>query len=135
MMLLFKKDKIETGYKKHEKKAAALVEQPSRLTELLKKAVPKATSNRKWLSSLWDKLQLLLSLVKAYQNGTYRQINKKSMVLIVAGLLYFLSPLDIIPDFIFGIGIVDDALVLKYVLSAVNQELIAFEKWKKNSQI
>ncbi len=134
-MLLFKKDKIETGYKKHEKKAAALVEQPSRLTELLKKAVPKATSNRKWLSSLWDKLQLLLSLVKAYQNGTYRQINKKSMVLIVAGLLYFLSPLDIIPDFIFGIGIVDDALVLKYVLSAVNQELIAFEKWKKNSQI
>ena len=133
-MALFKKEKIETGYKKHEKKAAALVEQPARLTELLKKTVPKAVSNKKWLSSFWDKLQLMFSLVKAYQDGTYRQISKKSMMLVVAGLLYFLSPLDIFPDFIFGIGIVDDVLVLKYVLSAVNQELIAFKHWKNNKE-
>lgn len=56
------------------------------------------------------------------------------MVLIVAGILYFISPIDIIPDFIFGIGIVDDALVLKYVLQAVNQELIAYKDWKDYKQ-
>ncbi|TRZ38911.1 DUF1232 domain-containing protein [Niallia circulans] len=133
-MVILKKNDIEKGYQKHEKKAAALVEQPARLAGLLKKAIPKASSKRRGLSPVWEKLQLLFSLVRAYQDGTYRSISKKSMVLIVAGILYFISPIDLIPDFIFGLGIVDDALVLKYVLQAVNQELITYKNWKDHKQ-
>lgn len=49
---------------------------------------------------------------------------------IVAGLIYFVSPLDAIPDFIPGLGLVDDLAVLAWVMKTWGGELEAFRTWR-----
>ena len=52
--------------------------------------------------------------------------------LIVAGILYFLTPIDLIPDFLFGVGLVDDAAVLAWVMHAIQRVLDDFAVWESN---
>ena len=56
-------------------------------------------------------LLLLMSLVKDYYQGNYRNIPYRTISAAVIGLLYVLNPIDLIPDFIPFIGHIDDALV------------------------
>lgn len=42
---------------------------------------------------------------------------------VTAGLLYFVSPIDILPDFIPGIGLLDDALIIALVYSVARVDL------------
>jgi len=63
------------------------------------------------------------------------------MVIITASLLYFLSLIDFIPEFILGLGILDDAIALKYVIFNLTKELKQYKHWRdinassKNSSI
>ena len=77
-------------------------------------------------------IKLLFSLIKDYAKGEYREIPWYSVAAIVFALLYVLSPIDLIPDFIPGIGYVDDALVVAACLAMVDKDLHAYNDWKKN---
>jgi len=131
--MLFRKNSIKKGYKQHQKKAEQLVDNPKRLEALVKKITPKALANKNMLAEIWNDLHLLLSLTKSWYKGEYRQISKKTMIIITASFLYFLSPIDLIPDFIFGLGILDDAIVLKYVISTLDKELRQYKNWLDSS--
>jgi len=48
----------------------------------------------------------------------------------VAGLMYFLSPIDAIPDFIPVFGMLDDIAVLAWVMKTLDGELSAFRAWR-----
>ncbi len=76
-------------------------------------------------------LKILFALVKDYIDGNYREIPWYSIASVVAALLYVLSPIDLIPDFIPGIGYLDDALVVAACLSFVEQDLHQYAEWKK----
>ena len=54
----------------------------------------------------------------------------QALVAVVAGLLYFLSPIDAIPDWLPGIGFIDDLAVLGWVMRKWSAELEAFRVWK-----
>ena len=69
----------------------------------------------------------LSRLVKSYAAGDYRGVSTKNIVLVVAGLLYFVSPLDIIPDALPFVGFLDDITVIGFVLSSLGDELLKFE--------
>lgn len=77
-------------------------------------------------------LLLLMSLVKDYYQGNYRNIPYKTISAAVVGLLYVLNPIDIIPDFIPFIGHIDDALVLKFCLKLMEKDLSKYKKWKND---
>jgi uncharacterized membrane protein YkvA (DUF1232 family) len=49
---------------------------------------------------------------------------------VVAALVYFVTPLDAMPDWLFGIGLVDDLAVLAWVLRTWQAELAAFQQWR-----
>ncbi len=51
----------------------------------------------------------------------------KNKALIVAGLLYFINPWDALPDFVPGLGYVDDVGVLSMVLAYLGKELTSRE--------
>lgn len=82
------------------------------------------------LGSLRDDLKLLQALCVAYWRGEYRAIDKRALVAVVAGLLYFVSPLDAIPDWIPVIGFLDDLAVLAWVMGKWSKELDAFRAWQ-----
>jgi len=82
------------------------------------------------LGKFKDDLRLLQALCLAYWRGEYRSVSPKMLLSVVAGLMYFLSPLDLIPDWIPGIGMLDDIAVLAWVMKNFHTELDAFRAWR-----
>lgn len=83
------------------------------------------------LEEIWDNIQLLFGMVKDWTTGEYREIPVGSITVIIIGLLYFVSPVDIIPDFLPG-GLIDDALVLGLVIKQVKSDIDRYRIWKEN---
>jgi uncharacterized membrane protein YkvA (DUF1232 family) len=131
-MKAFQKEDYEKEYKKYESRASQYLNNPGKTSGLISKASKKADSKKNVLSEVWDKLQLLFELVKAYSKGQYRDISAKTAVTVIAGILYFVSPLDLVPDFLAGIGILDDAAIIGFIVKQITNELERFKLWKEN---
>lgn len=82
------------------------------------------------LGQLREDLRLMQALCLAWWRGEYRAVSPRALVTIVAGLLYFVSPLDAIPDWLLGVGFLDDIAVLGWVLKTVADELARFKEWR-----
>lgn len=123
-------NKLKSSFATFSKIASSLIKDKGKTLNKVQEAVKKATENQGSLTNIWDQLQLFLSLVKDYANGSYTAIPKSSIIAIVAAILYFISPLDIIPDFIVGLGFVDDAFILSLVFKKVIKELDKYQTWK-----
>ena len=69
-------------------------------------------------------------LVKAYALGEYREVSWKNLLLILAVIIYFVNPFDLIPDIIPAIGLSDDVGVLAWAYNSVRTELDKFSDWE-----
>jgi uncharacterized membrane protein YkvA (DUF1232 family) len=125
-----KKTNFEQGSFKFESKAKKYLHNPAKTEELLYQAEKKAKNKKGALTDVWDKLQLLFDFVHSWRKGEYREIPTRSVVMILATILYFVSPIDIVPDFIIGFGILDDAAVIGYTLKQISTDLEKFRIWK-----
>lgn len=94
--------------------------------------VKKIAEGNTTLKKLWTDIKLSLDLTKDYVKGEYKDIPKSSIILIIGGFIYLVSPIDLIPDFLIGIGFLDDAAVLAYVFKKIGEELLVYKEWKKN---
>ena len=83
-----------------------------------------------FLVRLFQDLKLLIPLIKDYWKGTYRDISAKSIVIFVAALAYIISPIDLIPDYIIGLGQIDDAVILGLSLYFLEKDLRKYKEWK-----
>ena len=54
------------------------------------------------------------------------------MALIVASIIYFVMPFDAVPDFIVGLGLLDDVALLAWTFRSVAQDIEAFIGWEKD---
>jgi uncharacterized membrane protein YkvA (DUF1232 family) len=123
-------NKLKSRFNIFKKSAQKLVEDKSNTLKKVHEGLKKADEHKGALANIWQQLLLLFEVAKAYSNGSYTTIPKGSIVAIVAGLLYFISPLDLIPDFIAGLGFVDDALILSLVYKQVSKDLEKYLSWK-----
>jgi len=87
------------------------------------------------LAKFAQNIKLLFSVVKDYAQGNYKEIPWTSIAAIIGALLYIFSPIDLIPDFIPVVGLMDDAAVLGLCLSSIGNDLKKYEKWKQKSRI
>ena len=53
-----------------------------------------------------------------------------SMLIIIAAIIYFVSPFDVIPDWIPVLGHIDDAFVVTLALKSVRGDLDTFMAWE-----
>ncbi|HLD67983.1 MAG TPA: YkvA family protein [Pseudomonas sp.] len=101
-----------------------------RLPSLLIAVARKSGRQGLRLDAMKEDLRLLQGLCLAWWRGEYRAINPKALLAIVAALLYFLSPVDAIPDWLPVMGFVDDIGVLAWLMSTWRAELDAFRAWR-----
>jgi len=110
--------------------AAEYLRDKERLRYLLAAAVSVAQGRG---GALWRDLQLLVRLLKASVSGAYTGLSVHKLVTILAALLYLISPLDVIPDFIPVVGYVDDWAVIAWVLKSIAEELKDFRMWEQGT--
>lgn len=92
----------------------------------------KRTSN-KWLKSFAEEILCLIDMVKVVARRDYTEISKVSLATIVFTLIYVFSPLDLIPDFVLGVGFLDDAGMVTLCLKAVHDAVMAYKEWAEKT--
>ena len=118
------------GWKRALKVADGVVGDGKRLRDVIEQAAMKMVAHADALKTILDDLQTIFRLVHAWLKGEYRDVSKKSLVVLVGALVYFLMPFDAIPDFIPVIGLTDDVAVIAMALTAAKTEVEKFREWE-----
>jgi uncharacterized membrane protein YkvA (DUF1232 family) len=83
------------------------------------------------LQRLLDDGRLLLGLVRDVRHGRYREVPVWTLSAAAFALLYVLNPLDLVPDAVPLLGLIDDAAVISACLSLVEQDLHDYRTWRQ----
>jgi len=119
-----------SSYRSAKSKASEYANDPDKLNDLLDKAARKADSKKGPLAEVWNSLMACLRLLRAYATGQYRDIPWGSLVSIIATVIYFVMPVDLIPDFLLGFGFIDDAALIGWILGSVKGDIERFIEWE-----
>ncbi len=130
----FTNDEAEKELEKSAEEAQKLLKDKAKTKSTVNEAEKKAQSVRGSLEKVWHHLQLMFSLVKDYTKGNYKEIPTKSIALVIGAILYFLMPVDLIPDFIPVFGYLDDVAVIGLVIKQISIDLEKYEKWKQQQE-
>lgn len=90
----------------------------------LEKATPQA------LGTLWSDVRLLVSIIRDYGKGACREILFGTIAATAAAILYLVSPIDTLPDFIPAIGYIDDAAVIALCLRMAHNDIEDYRAWR-----
>lgn len=80
-----------------------------------------------------EKIVTLGRMLKSYATGEYRQISNQSLLILLASFLYFVFPVDLIPDFLPLVGFTDDIALVVFVYQKLQEEIERFERWEKEN--
>jgi uncharacterized membrane protein YkvA (DUF1232 family) len=84
------------------------------------------------LRRLLEDLRLVGTLIKDYWKGEYRDVSLASIVVFVLAIVYVLSPVDVLSDFIPILGQIDDALILLFCIYFLEKDLQKYHRWKQD---
>ena len=87
----------------------------------------------KVLKSTWEDIKMMIYMITDYVKGNYQNVNWKTIAAITGAIIYFLSPIDLIPDFIPIVGYLDDLTVIKIALNMIKEDFDEYKNWKINN--
>ena len=111
--------------------AEAYVTDPTRLRKLVQDAVGKInTIPRGPFGETWPYLLAMIRVIRDYQRAEYRDLPPDRLLVVIAAIIYFVSPFDVIPDWVPVLGHIDDAFVVSLALKSVRNDLDTFMAWE-----
>lgn len=112
--------------------AQDLMENPQGLKFKLQKATEKLSkqSVKDSLGVYVDDLKCLIRLSLAWVTRKYTKVNTQTILYTIVAVIYFVTPTDFVPDFLIGLGFVDDIGVLTWVLGLIKEDLVKFKEWE-----
>src|SRR3954449_5225317 len=120
-----------TAFRRAAIDATAVARDPQRLHKLIEDAVGKISIiPRGPFAETWPYLMAMIRLMRDYHRAEYRDISEANLLIIVAAILYFVSPFDVIPDWVPVLGHIDDAFVISLALKSVRADLDTFMAWE-----
>ncbi|MFG6157219.1 YkvA family protein [Halomonas sp. 1390] len=76
-------------------------------------------------------LRLFLPMTRDVLLGRYRPVPWGALLWMLVALGYLISPLDLIPDVLLLIGLVDDAVIVGWLLTRVDRHLAGYRAWRE----
>lgn len=80
-----------------------------------------------------EQLGTVTRLLRAYAAGEYRQLPWKTLIRVIAVLVYFVSPIDILPDFLPIVGLTDDIALMLWLFSGIGDDIEKFRQWEQTT--
>lgn len=117
-----------------ERQAEEALATPARVNRISARARAKAERYRGRLGDSFGEIQAITRLLTAWAQGRYRVVPMRTLVALLGALLYFLMPLDAVPDFILALGMLDDAAIIARVIQVFRDDLKIFRQWEKTNQ-
>lgn len=74
--------------------------------------------------------KIMFGMIKDIRKGTYKDVPWFTIATIVMALLYVLNPMDVVPDFIPGIGYLDDLAVFSIGIGWIESDIHKYLDWK-----
>lgn len=87
-------------------------------------------SSANFLKKYTELAKVMYGMLKDYRSGVYSNVPWFTIAAIAFTFLYVLNPFDLIPDFIPGIGYVDDFAVFTFALRFMESDLHNYLDWK-----
>jgi uncharacterized membrane protein YkvA (DUF1232 family) len=112
--------------------AQDLMENPQGLKFKLEKAAEKL-SKKSVIDSFGHHatdLKTLVRLTRLWVTRKYTGVSQQAILYTIVAVVYFVTPTDFVPDFLLGLGFVDDIAVLSWALSMIQEDLIKFKSWE-----
>jgi len=116
-------------------RAAKLAGKPGRIISLLAQLTAKiyrTKGNSINLRTIREQFNIIGRMIKAHVSGAYKIRSMRILIILLAAIIYFINPFDLIPDLIFGIGLADDLAVLTWVYRAAAEEIDSFINWESS---
>ena len=119
------------AFRRAASEAEAYAGDPARLRKLIEDAIGKLNViPRGPFGESWPYLLAMVRLIRDYHRAEYRDIAAPKLIAIISALIYFVSPFDVIPDYLPVLGHIDDAFVVSLALKSVRTELDMFMAWE-----
>ncbi len=130
------KEKVKEQIDKFSEKAKQIIDNPEKVSTVLEKAIALCDDlgQVRFIGKYFKDISLICSMINDYICKRYTRVPMATVITLLAAVLYFISPIDIIPDFIPLIGHMDDMLVFAFVQDATKVDLKKYEKWKKENE-
>lgn len=125
----------ESSIKEYISKAKKIINDDEKLKKLIEdvlKKLKEISSDKKTSAKLNDSLRIFIRIINAYSSKEYTYVPWKTICLIVAGLIYFIYPIDLIPDFIPVSGLIDDIALIAWIYESIQDDIDNFLEWEKS---
>lgn len=120
-----------SAFAKAKNAAEIVLKRRMRVLHLAREAYTKLAGEQDAMTRVKNDLLLMLRLSRAWALREYRTIPWKSLLYIIAAIVYFVNPVDLIPDVLAGLGFIDDVAVIAAVVRAIRNDLDAFHDWEQ----
>ena len=117
------------------KKAAGVATNPDKIADLLGSVTEKMSGmdgQKQRVTEFFDKVKTMMRMLRSYISGEYSEIPWKSLLMIIGALLYFMMPIDMIPDFIPLTGLADDITIVFLVFGSINEDIENFLEYEQS---
>ena len=119
------------------RQAMRMINEQSQVKELLwqvSQKLQKINGSNKQINEHMDLIQLFLRMIKKSLAGEYSAFSHKTLLSLVFGLLYFVTPMDVVPDFVPLLGFSDDLSILYFIIKNFKSDIEAFKVWELNQE-
>ena len=113
------------------KDADSYKQRPTDADQLAQNAWLRAEKHHGPLARVFSDFTTFLRLVQSWARGRYRQAPWKTIAMVLGAILYFMSPIDAIPDIIPVLGFMDDAFIIAWVMRSVRKDVQRFREWEE----
>lgn len=128
----FTDQELQDEINRNSKEAEELLKDPDKMERFLQRLEKKLTKVPVIGEKLSD-VPIMISLIKSYIKKEYTDVPIGTIIGILAALIYFVSPIDLLPDSIPIIGYIDDLAVISFTLKMIHDDMDEYREWREKN--